>query len=55
MAKKQTFVDKLKKADRGKTADMVKLVQAYRGENGAWKYRTMMVEITDENRNKIYK
>jgi hypothetical protein len=55
MAKKQSFVDKLKKGDKAKAGEMVKLVKAYRAENGAWKYRTEMVEVTDENRNQIYK
>lgn len=54
MAKKQTFLDKSKKRD-GKTQEFVKLVKAYKTETGAWKFRSQMVEITDQNRNEIYK
>jgi hypothetical protein len=56
MAKGKTFVDKLKKgAQEKKTSEYVKLVRAYRGDNGAWKFRTKIVEVTDSNRNEIYK
>ena len=54
MAKKQTFLDKSKKKD-AKASEYVKLVRAYKADNGAWKFRTSVVEITDENRNEIYK
>jgi hypothetical protein len=54
MAKKQTFLDKARKKD-AKQREFVKLVKAYRADNGAWKFRTNMVEITDQNRNEIYK
>ena len=55
MAKKQTFADKLKKGDKEKGTEYVKVVKAVKAENGAWKFRTQMVALTDENRNEIYK
>jgi len=53
MAKKQTFADKAKGKDKDNT-EMVKVVKAIRGEKGAWKYKTMMVKVTDENRKEVY-
>jgi hypothetical protein len=55
MAKKQSFADKVKKAgEKGSGPETVKWVKAYRAENGAWKFRTVMVAVTDENRKEIY-
>ncbi len=54
MAKKQTFMDKSQKKD-GKSVEFVKLVKAYKADNGAWKFRTQMVEVDEKNRNEIYK
>ena len=53
MAKKQSFADKAKGKDKV-SIEMVKVVKAIRGENGAWKYKTMMVKVTDENRKEVY-
>ena len=55
MAKKQTFADKLKKGDKEKGIEYVKVVKAYKADNGAWKFRTQMVAVTDANRNEVYK
>ncbi len=53
MAKKQTFTDKTKK--KGKDAlEWVKVVKAVKQENGAWKFRTQMVALTDDNRKELY-
>ncbi len=57
MGKKKTFADKLKKAsekDTRQTAEYVKWVKAYKAENGAWKFRTVNVAVTDENKSEIY-
>jgi hypothetical protein len=55
MAKKQTFVDKLRKGGKEGGGEYVKVVKAYKGENGAWKFQTSIVEVTDQNRDEIYK
>ena len=54
MAKKQSFLDK---TQRGKQShrDYVKVVRAYKAENGAWKFRTKVLELNDENKAEIYK
>jgi hypothetical protein len=50
-----SFADKLKKAAVEKEArEMVKYVKAYKTESGSWKFRTVVVEVTDENRKEIY-
>jgi len=55
MAKKAiSFADKLKKSQEGGGQEMVKYVKSYKGENGAWRFRTKMVELTDETRKEIY-
>ena len=57
MGKKQSFADKVKKAsDKDSKSDRhyVKWVKAYKGENGAWKFRTVHVAVTDENKSEIY-
>ena len=53
MAKKQTFSDKLKKRGSGSELEYVKVVESYKAENGAWKFRTRMVALTDENRKNV--
>jgi hypothetical protein len=57
MAKQKSFADKVKKAS-GKQdkpeGERVKWVKAYKAENGAWKFRTLHVTVTDENRSEIY-
>jgi hypothetical protein len=53
MAKKQTFQDKLKAKEAAR--EFVKVVKAYKAENGAWKYSTKIVEVNDDNRESIYK
>ena len=56
MAKKQTFVDKLKKGGKDeKSVEYVKVVRAYKADNGAWKFQSKMVAVTDDNRAEIYK
>ncbi len=47
MAKKQSFADKANK--KTQTNDRVKVVQAVRGANGAWKFRTQMMKLDDPN------
>ncbi|MFQ6008458.1 MAG: hypothetical protein ACE5K8_05835 [Candidatus Zixiibacteriota bacterium] len=57
MGKKKTFADKARKAAerQEKTAvEYVKWVRAYRAENGAWKFRTVNIAVTDENKKEIY-
>ena len=56
MAKKQSFADKVRKAAEkgGGEVEHVKWVKAYKAENGAWKFKTMTVAVTDENRKEIY-
>ncbi|MCB2229957.1 hypothetical protein KQH82_04520 [bacterium] len=53
MAKKQTFQDKLKQKEARK--EYLKVVKAVKAENGAWKFSTKMVPVTDENRDSLYK
>jgi hypothetical protein len=57
MGKRKTFADKVKKASErqsGKELEYVQWVKAYRAENGSWKFRTVNVAVTDENRKEIY-
>ncbi len=57
MGKKKSFADKVKKAAGQKDApkvEHVKWVKAYRAENGAWKFRTVNIAVTDENKKEIY-
>ncbi len=57
MAKKTTFADKVRKAaeKQGRPdLEYVKWVKAYKAENGAWRFRTVTVAVTDENRSEIY-
>ena len=54
MAKKQSFLDKTQRGEQSHR-DFVKVVRAYKGDNGAWKFKTKVVELTDENKGKIYK
>lgn len=55
MAKKVgTFADKLAKAASRDDRELIKYVKAYKAENGAWKFKTGMVEVTDENRKEIF-
>ena len=56
MAKKTSFADKVKKAaGKGESStEYVKWVKAYKTENGAWKFRTVNIAVTDENRKDIY-
>ncbi len=55
MAKKTSFADKVKKAaEKEKSSEYVKWVKAYKAENGAWRFRTVTVAVTDENRKEIY-
>jgi hypothetical protein len=57
MGKKKTFADKVKKA-AGKQdkppVEYVKWVKAYRTEDGSWKFRTVNIAVTDENKSEIY-
>jgi hypothetical protein len=53
MAKKQSFADKTKRKDKD-GFEYVKLVKAYKAENGAWKFKTQMVAVNDANRNEVY-
>ena len=52
MAKKQSFADKAKKKD-GSEAEYMKVVEAYKAENGAWKFRSRIVAVTDNNRKDV--
>ncbi|MEE8577181.1 MAG: hypothetical protein V3T31_07980 [candidate division Zixibacteria bacterium] len=53
MAKKAlTFQDKLRKASE--KVEYVKVVKAYKADDGSWKFRTKMVQVTDDNRSKLY-
>jgi len=57
MGKKKTFADKVKKAsekDDKEKREYVKWVKAYKAENGAWKFRTVNIAVTDENKSEIY-
>ena len=57
MAKKKSFADKVKKASERQAkgeAQYVKWVKAYRAKNGAWKFRTLNIAVTDENKGEIY-
>ena len=57
MAKKKSFADKVRKAsekDGKEKREYVKWVKAYKGENGAWKFRTVNIAVTDENKSEIY-
>ena len=54
MAKKQTFLDKAKRGEQSHR-DFVKVVRAYKAENGAWKFKTKVMELNDENKGEIYK
>ena len=55
MAKKTSFADKVKKAaSKEESRQYIKWVKAYKGENGAWKFRTVNLAVTDENRKEIY-
>lgn len=54
MAKKQTFSDKAKKKGKGSDLEYVKVVEAYKAENGAWKFRSRMVAVNDDNRKEVY-
>lgn len=56
MAKKVGFTDKLRRAASGedeKKREFVKLVKAVKTENGHWRFRTQVVEVTDDNRKEI--
>jgi len=57
VAKKVGFTDKLKRAASGEVIEkkeFIKYVKAYKAKNGAWKFRTLVVEVTDDNRKEIY-
>jgi hypothetical protein len=57
VAKKKSFADKVRKAAERQakpTVEYVKWVKAYRAENGAWKFRTLNIAVTDENKKEIY-
>lgn len=57
MAKKKSFADKVRKAsekDGKEKREYIKWVKAYKGENGAWKFRTVNIAVTDENKSEIY-
>lgn len=57
MGKKKTFADKVRKAAEQKdkpSVEYVKWVKAYKAENGAWKFRTVNIAVTDENKSEIY-
>jgi len=54
MAKKQSFAQKALGKDGKALAEYVKVVKAVRGDKGAWKFKTQMVAVTDENRNEVY-
>ena len=57
MGKKKTFADKVKKAsekDGKEKREYVKWVKAYKAENGVWKFRTVNIAVTDENKSEIY-
>lgn len=54
MAKKQTFSEKAKKKSQGMDVEYVRVVEAYKAENGAWKFRSRMVAVNDENRKSVY-
>ncbi len=56
MAKKVGFTDKLRRAASGeaeKKREFVKLVKAVKTESGHWRFRTQVVEITDDNRKEL--
>jgi hypothetical protein len=38
-----------------KQPNFVKVVKAYKSDKGAWRFRTKMVELNDENKAEIYK
>lgn len=52
MAKKQSFADKAKKKD-GSGKEYVKVVKAYKTKDGAWKFRSLMVGVTEANRGEL--
>lgn len=54
MSKKQTFLDKTMRGDQSHR-DYVKVVRAYKAENGAWKFKTQVVELNDKSKAEIYK
>jgi hypothetical protein len=53
MAKKQSFADKAKRKDKD-AFEYIKVVKAYKADNGAWKFRTQVVAVNDANRNELY-
>ncbi len=57
MGKKTSFADKVKKAvekQHTERVEYVKWVKAYKAENGAWRFRTVQIAVTDENKSEIY-
>jgi hypothetical protein len=55
VAKKQTFADKLKKSEKGQTPEFIKVVRAEKTKDGAWKFRTQVMQMTDETKNELFK
>jgi len=57
MGKKKTFADKVKKAsgkDQKVEREYIKWVKAYKSENGTWRFKTVNIAVTDENKGEIY-
>ena len=57
MGKRKSFADKVKKASEKQAkpaVEYVKWVKAYRAKNGVWKFRTVNIAVTDENKSEIY-
>jgi hypothetical protein len=56
MAKKvMSFAEKMKKSEEaGAGREFVKYVKSYKSETGSWRFRTKIVQVTDENRKEIY-
>jgi len=57
MGKKKSFSDKVKKAaSKGlkQEREYVRWVKAYKTEDGVWKFRTVNIAVTDENKSEIY-
>ena len=57
MGKRKSFADKVKKAsekDKKAKLQYVKWVKAYKADNGAWKFHTVNIAVTEDNKSDIY-
>lgn len=55
MAKKQTFADKLKKSEQNQGPEFIKVIRAEKSRDGAWKFRTQVMKMTEEAKSEIFK